>query len=186
MTREFLQNFKVGEQALPKEVVDAILDENSRDIGETKKGFADYDTLKSQLSEAQKTIKGFQDMDVDGIKQSAREWEDKYNQAIKDHEAEKAENEFQASLGDAITALKGKNVKAISALLDLEALRKSQNREADIKAALEGVQKENEYLFGEEQTPPPYAHGGGHQTFGGSNDGVEAAFAKLNPGLKLN
>ena len=53
MKREFLQNFKVGDQALPKEVIHAILNENSRDIGEAKKQFADYDTIKNQLAEAQ-------------------------------------------------------------------------------------------------------------------------------------
>lgn len=31
MKREFLQNFKVGELPLPKEIIDAILDENGRD-----------------------------------------------------------------------------------------------------------------------------------------------------------
>ena len=30
MKREFLQNFKVGDQALPKEIIDAIMDENGR------------------------------------------------------------------------------------------------------------------------------------------------------------
>ena len=33
------------------------------------------------------------------------------------------------------------------ALLDLEALKKSKNQTADIEAALEGVKKENDYLF---------------------------------------
>lgn len=32
MKREFLQNLKVGDQALPKEVIDAIMAENGRDI----------------------------------------------------------------------------------------------------------------------------------------------------------
>lgn len=32
MKREFLQNLKVGEEALPKEVIDAIMAENGRDI----------------------------------------------------------------------------------------------------------------------------------------------------------
>lgn len=30
MKREFLQNFKVGEQALPKEIIDAIMEENGQ------------------------------------------------------------------------------------------------------------------------------------------------------------
>lgn len=56
MKREFLLNFKVGDQPLPKEVIDAIMAENGRDIEAAKKPFADYDTLKTQLETAQKTI----------------------------------------------------------------------------------------------------------------------------------
>ena len=85
MKREFLQNFKVGDQPLPKEVIDAIMAENGRDIEAAKRPFADYDTLKSQLEEAQKTIKGFESQDIEGVLWSAREWEDKYNRAIKDY-----------------------------------------------------------------------------------------------------
>ena len=55
MKREFLQNLKVGDQPLSKEVIDAIMSENGRDIEAAKKPFADYDTIKSQLDEAQKT-----------------------------------------------------------------------------------------------------------------------------------
>lgn len=36
MKREFLQNLKVGEQALPKEIVDAIMAENGKDIQAAK------------------------------------------------------------------------------------------------------------------------------------------------------
>lgn len=52
MKREFLQNLKVGDQALPKEVIDAIMAENGRDIEDAKKPFADYETIKTQLGEA--------------------------------------------------------------------------------------------------------------------------------------
>ena len=58
MKREFLQNFKVGDQPLPKEVIDAIMAENGRDIEAAKKSYEDYDHIKNQLEEAQKTIKG--------------------------------------------------------------------------------------------------------------------------------
>lgn len=47
MKREFLQNFKVGDQALPKEIIDAIMDENGRDIEAAKKPFADYEAVKT-------------------------------------------------------------------------------------------------------------------------------------------
>lgn len=52
MKREFLQNLKVGEEALPKEVIDAIMDENGRDITKAKadavKPYADYQTIKEE------------------------------------------------------------------------------------------------------------------------------------------
>lgn len=52
MKREFLQNLKVGEEALPKEVIDAIMEENGRDITKAKadavKPYSDYDTIKEE------------------------------------------------------------------------------------------------------------------------------------------
>lgn len=166
MKREFLQNFKVGEETLPKEIIDAIMEENGRDIENAKSKFSDYDTVKSQLEEAQKTIQGFQSQDIDAIKNSAAEWEKKYKEAISAHEAEKAEAEFQGVLKDAIAEAKGRNAKAIGALLDLDALRKSQNQDKDIKSALESLKKDNEYLF-ESETPPPFSRGAGRHSFSG-------------------
>ena len=52
MKRDFLQNLKVGEEPLPKEVIDAIMDENGRDITKAKadavKPYADYQTIKDE------------------------------------------------------------------------------------------------------------------------------------------
>lgn len=56
MKTEFLQNFKVGDQALPKEIIDAILAENGRDIEAAKKPFADYESVKEQLKTAKISI----------------------------------------------------------------------------------------------------------------------------------
>ena len=65
---------------------------------------------------------------------------------------------------EAITAAKGRNAKAISALLDVEKLKKSTNQDADIKDALEALKKDNAYLFEDDSTPPPYAGGTGRST----------------------
>ena len=53
MKTEFLQNFKIGEQALTKEILDAILAENGCDIEAAKKPFADYEALKDRLKTAE-------------------------------------------------------------------------------------------------------------------------------------
>jgi uncharacterized protein YoxC len=185
MKTEFLQNLKVGDQPLSKEVIDAILAENGRDIEAAKKPFADYDHIKQQLDEAQKTIQGFKDQDIDGIRKSAKDWEEKYNQAVKDHEAKLADMAFDRKIEEAITGAKGKNAKAIKALLDIDTLKASKNQDADIKAAMDALQKDSGYLFGDVQAPPPYSSSTGTGGVGGTADGVTAAFTKLNPGLKL-
>ena len=41
MKREFLQNFKVGDQPLSKEIIDEIMAENGRDSEAAKKPFAE-------------------------------------------------------------------------------------------------------------------------------------------------
>lgn len=185
MKREFLQNFKVGDQALPKEIIDAILDENSRDIGDTKKAFADYDTIKDQLTKAQETIKGFESQDIEGVRKAAKDWEDKYNQAIADHKKAMDDRDFSDRLNEAISKAKGRNAKAIQALLDVEKLKGSKDQATDINTALEALKKESGYLFESEQNPPPYAGGTGRNNVVGGSDGVTAAFAALNPGLKI-
>lgn len=163
MKREFLQNFKVNEQPLPKEIIDEIMAENGRDIEAAKKPFADYDTVKSQLDEAQKTIKGFQDSgaDIEAVRKSAKDWEDKYNAAVSESNQKIADMAFDHALEAAITGAKGRNAKAIRALLDVDTLKSSKNQESDIKAALEDVKKDNGYLFDDGSTPPPYAGGTG-------------------------
>ena len=153
MKREFLQNIRLGDQTLPKEVIDAIMAENGKDI-ELAKGAASL-------------------------------WEEKYNQAVKDHEAKLADMAFDRKLEDAITGAKGKNAKAIKALLDVDTLKASKNQDADIKAAMDALQKDSGYLFGDVGNPPPYSPGAGTGGVGGTADGVTAAFAKLNPGLKI-
>ena len=181
MKTEFLQNLKVGDQPLSKEVIDAIMAENGRDIEAAKKPFADYGHLKTQLDEAQKTIKGFQDQgnDIEAVRRSAKDWEEKYNQAVKDHETKLAEMAFDKDIEEAISKAKGKNAKAIKALLDVDTLKKSTNRAADIDAALKAVAKDNDYLFDDGGNPPPYSPGAGTGGLGGKDTGFNFGFTGI-------
>lgn len=189
MKREFLQNFKVGDQPLPKEVIDEIMAENDRDIEAAKKPFADYETIRGQLEEAQKTIKGFEGQDIEGVRKSAAEWERKYNEAIAEHKKQMDDLAFDGVLKDAITAAKGRNAKAITALLDVDALKASKDQTADIKAALEGLKKDSGYLFETEQVPPPYASGTGSQNMVTDTSKMTytelCAYMEAHPGTKI-
>ena len=154
MKREFLQEFRVGEAPLPKEVIDAIMAENGRDIQKVKAGFADYEDMKAELSKRQ------QDQ---SFEEAARSWEEKYTQAVQAHKQELDRLAFEKVLGEGIVKARGRNPKAITALLDVEQLQKSENQTQAIEEALENLKKESRYLF-EGDVPPPYARGTGAYT----------------------
>lgn len=163
MKAEFLQNFKIGDTPLPKEVIDAILAENDRDVSAAVKPFADYESIKEQLTAAREGLKAFDGVDVKDLQgqvaKLTRDLEDKE----KEHQAKLDGLAFDGVLKDAIIAARGRSDKAIRAMLDVDTLKASKNQEADIKAALEGLKKESGYLFETGETPPPYSAGTGTQ-----------------------
>ena len=142
MKREFLQGLKVGEMSLPKEVIDAIMAENGRDIEGVKARYADYDALKAAEAEA------------------AKQWEEKLNSQVDTHRREMSDLIFSHNLEKAILSAKGRNAKAITALLDIESLKASENQTADLEEALRNLKQDCSYLF-QSETPPPYARGTG-------------------------
>jgi hypothetical protein len=142
MKREFLQGLKVGEMPLPKEVIDAIMAENGKDIESVKNRYADYDALKQAEADV------------------AKQWEEKLNQQVDTHRREMSELIFSHNLEKAILSVKGRNAKAITALLDIEKLKTSENQTADLEEALQALKQDCSYLF-QSETPPPYARGTG-------------------------
>ena len=161
MKREFLQNFKIGDQPLPKEIIDEIMAENGRDIESAKKPFADYDSIKEQLQTAKDGLKAFEGVDVAQLQSKVTELQGKLDAKDTEWKGKLADMAFDHALESAITGAKGKSAKAIRALLDVDALKGSKNQEADIKAALEGLKKDSGYLFDDGRVPPHYSGGTG-------------------------
>ena len=145
MKREFLQSFKVGDQSLPKEVIDAIMEKNGQDI--------------------------------QAAKQASLDWEQKYNQAVESHRAELARRELASTVEAAVQKAGGRSVKAICALLDMDAIRSAEDVPAAMEQALTELKKDNGYLF-EAPTPPPYAR------FTGTGQGAEHLPATLAGALR--
>lgn len=185
MKAEFLRNLKVGDQPLPGEVVDAILEENQRDVEAAKKPFADYESIKEQLAAAKKGLKAFEGVDVRELQGQVAKLTKDLEDREAQHKTQLAELEFEGVLKDAVTAAGGRSAKAIRALLDVDTLRQSKNQEADIRAALEGLKKESGYLFKEEkEAPPPYAAGTGSAPVGGGKYSPELAAIRSATGMK--
>ena len=148
MKREFLLGLQVGDNPLPKEIIDAIMAENGKDIQKVRAGFADYDQIKEELQKLQQSAQ-----EVQKHKDDALTWEEKYNRALEDHAAEVRRLNFQNRLDSAILQAKGRSAKAICALLDLEALQESEDQSKAIEDAIVQLQKSNGYLFGAEAAP---------------------------------
>ena len=108
---------------------------------------SDLDAVQKRAEDAEETLKGFEGKDFDAITRDRDEWKKKHDDAVAAHKKEQEEREFNQLLEDSIADSKGKNTKAIAALLDVEKLRSSKNQHADMKAALETLRTENGYLF---------------------------------------
>ena len=180
MKREFLQ-----EKGLDKETIDAIMEANGADINAAKQEVA---TLQGQLNTANETIKNL------------REAAGKYNGA----ELEKQLNELQQkytadtkALQDALDSEKlagaleaamvrggARNTKALMGLLDLEKISMKDGNLTGLEDQLKAIRETDAYLFND---GPRGSWGGRHD--GGApmaKGGVESAFEKLNPNLKID
>ena len=97
---------------------------------------------------------------------------------------------FDNALDTAILGKKGRSVKAVRALLDLDALKGSKDRSTDIDKALEEAAKANPWAFGEteqQKSAGTYSTGAEHGTPPtGDTDPVLAAFKDLNPDIQIN
>lgn len=186
MKREFLQELKVNDAPLPKELIDAIMAENGRDIEAAKKPYAGYDALKERLRTAEEGLAAFEGVDPAALNAQI--------EALKGQLAAQAEGfAFDSALDAAIRDAGGRNVRAVRGMLGdgIEALRASRDRAADIGAAIEALAKENPWAFappaGQDAPGPHLSTGLAHGVPGtGESGGVEAAFAALNPGLRLD
>ena len=184
MKEEFLKNFKVGGQPLPDEVVQAILAENTRDVEAAKEPFADYGSIKEQLQTAKDGLKAFEGVDVQQLQGQITQLQNDLAAKENTHKELLADMAFDHALESAITGAKGRNAKAIRALLDVDALKGSKNQETDIKTALDGLKKDNSYLFDDGANPPPYAAGTGTGGNGGYNSDVALRAAMGLPAQK--
>lgn len=112
---------------------------------------------KKRADEAVETLKGFEGKDFDAITRDRDEWKKKHDEAVADHKRQQEDREFASALENAISEAKGKNAKAIMALLDTEKLRGSRNMEKDIKSALDDLRTESGYLFDDNGGKPHFS-----------------------------
>ena len=185
-TIETLLNDKLAEGVELKPIIDAILNEAGKDQEQLKATITELteekDALSEKLETATNTINELKEVNADELKNKISELEDTLK-AKDDEYAEKLTSiKFDASLDKAITNAAGKNAKAIKALLDVEALKASQNQNDDIAAAIEALKESDAYLFTSDE---PIDNPTG-KTGGGSTSADDAANKALRAAMGLS
>lgn len=165
-----------------------LMNENGADINREK---AKADALQKQLDTANSTItvlrdaaKQYDGVDVAGLQKQIADGKAKYDQDVADLRRDHA-------IDLALTARRVRNLKAARALLDLDKIQPGKDGQyTGITEQLDAMEQSDGYLFGTDAKPGTgvtVSTGGEHGTGGsaGPTDGVAAAFASLNPNLKL-
>lgn len=142
--------------------------ENYKTVAEAEKLRTARDNYKTQLDTATEQLKSFEGVNVEELQGKITTLNQQLSTQKADFEKQLADRDFDDMIGAAITKSKAKNVKAVRALLDLEAIRASKNQSADLETALKRVQDENDYLFESEE---PIDNG----KFSGRTTGTAAA-----------
>lgn len=129
------------------------------------KPIADYNKQKEKLDASDEKVKTltasldkFKDVDPTALTQTIEYLKGQLTQKDAEFAQRLADRDFDDLINTNINTLKGKNAKAIKALLDVDALKQSKNQAEDIKTALEALQKADDsaFLF---ETVQPQAQG---------------------------
>lgn len=153
MKREDLE--KLG---LTKEQIDGVCDLNNADVqplkNDLQKAQDDLKVAQDKVKTTEESLKKFDGVDAVALNKQISDLNAALKKKDDDHAAELADRDFNDLVKEAITAAKGKNTKAISALLDMDKLKESKNQKEDITAALKALSEaeDSKMLFGESDT----------------------------------
>lgn len=149
---------------LTKEQVDKVLDMHHAELDPVQK---ELETTKSSLSVAegkvstQKTtieglkadLKKFDGVDVTALNDKIEQLEKDLQTKDSEHAQQIADRDFQDNVKTVIAKYKGRNEKAIKALLDMETLKASKNQNEDLDKAVQALTEaeDSKMLFGTEE-----------------------------------
>lgn len=186
MNREFLRNLDIGNGAhLSDDLVEQIMAEAGKAKTEMQNTIAtlttERDGLKTQLSDANAAIQSYKDMDIEGIKQSAADWETKYNtdtQALKD---QLESTKYGYAVENAVGSLKFTSESAKKAFLaDLTAkkLPIQDGKLLGLEDFTKGYKEADPGAFASDDPTPSFTTGSGQKPQSGaaSDSALRAAF----------
>ena len=141
MKREDVKNKIPG---ITDDQLDWLMQENGSDITREKSAAA---ALQAQVATAQDGLKAFGSHKPEDFAAAQQQ----IAQLQQQMQAQADGFAFDHALDTAILGKQGRSVKAVRALLDVDALKGSKDLTADIAQALEAAAKANPWAFGEVQ-----------------------------------
>ena len=180
MKKDFLTGLGIDEETASK-----IMAENGKDIEREKGKFADYDDVKNQLKAANDKITSFGD--VDAVKNEVEKYKAEALKAQTDAEAKIRQIERQAQIKDFTGGKKFVNDITRDAINEqlLKELDKEESKGKSLDDLFKVLTDGKQNVLSDDNAPKPpvVTPMAGNPPAGLS--GVESAFQKLNPTLKL-
>lgn len=138
-------------KGLTPEQVEYVMAEHGKELNPL---ITERDSYKTQFGTAQASLEALKGVDVSALQTKITELTNQLSGKDTEIQQVKADAQFNELLKDAIRGAGARNEKAVMPFLDLDGLKKSKNQTEDIKTALEGIKKDNDYLFQASQTVP--------------------------------
>ena len=137
-------------------------------VKENYRTVADYDKQKEKLTASEDKVKTltasldkFKDVDPEALSAEIARLKDDIAKKDADFAQQLSDRDFEDLIKGAIADAKGKNTKAIRALLDIDTLKASKNQKDDIAAAIKELTEaeDSAMLFGSAGPDEPGAVG---------------------------
>lgn len=133
-----------------KDFEKAVL-ENYKTAADYEKQTDKVTNLTEQLNETKEAMKKFEGVDPEDLKNQIADLNQKLTDKDAEYQTKLADRDFQDSVKGMIAKYKGKNEKAIMALLDVDTLKASKNQNEDLEKAVKALTEadDSKMLFGE-------------------------------------
>ena len=133
-----------------KDFEKAVL-ENYKTAADYEKQTDKVTNLTEQLNETKEAMKKFEGVDPEDLKNQIADLNQKLTDKDTEYQTKLADRDFQDNVKGVIAKYKGKNEKAIMALLDVDTLKASKNQNEDLEKAVKALTEadDSKMLFGE-------------------------------------
>lgn len=150
-----MKSAELKELGLTEEQIKSVLEINQKDVSkleeDLKKANDGLKVADEKVKATEEALKKFDGVDAEGMKKQIEDLKAELKETEENHASELADRDFNDLVKEGIAEAKGKNAKAIMALLDVDSLKASKNQKEDVAKALKDLAEaeDSKMLFGE-------------------------------------